>query len=121
MLGDIPSLREIWGDAAVFVAPNDSAALQEALRDLIASPARRAGLAAKGRRVARQLTPERMTERYLAIYADAKRRHAGETSNHQHRTSEFEKPTSNAEETGEDFSHRNAGFEIFKEGAACGL
>ena len=31
VLGQIESLREIWGDAAVFVDPNDSKALQQAL------------------------------------------------------------------------------------------
>ena len=41
VLGDIPSLREIWGDAAVFVPPDDPDALADAhLRDLIADPER---------------------------------------------------------------------------------
>jgi glycosyltransferase involved in cell wall biosynthesis len=36
VLGDIPSLREIWKDAAVFVSPENPQALETALRNLIA-------------------------------------------------------------------------------------
>ena len=31
VLGDIPSLREVWGDAAVFVPPDDAGGLRDAL------------------------------------------------------------------------------------------
>src|SRR6185369_6695620 len=34
VLGDIPSLREVWGDAALFVDPTDDDALAGALREL---------------------------------------------------------------------------------------
>jgi glycosyltransferase involved in cell wall biosynthesis len=69
VLGDIPSLREIWGDAALFVNPEDPAALERALQDLIASPAETARLAAKARCAAQQYTPERMADLYLLAYA----------------------------------------------------
>ena len=45
VLGDIPSLRELWDDAAVFVDPDDHGALSDALDRLAASPAERAQLA----------------------------------------------------------------------------
>ncbi|MCU1261178.1 MAG: glycosyl transferase, group 1 [Bryobacterales bacterium] len=35
VLGDIPSLREVWGDAALFVPPDDQKALAAAIRSLI--------------------------------------------------------------------------------------
>lgn len=39
VLGDIPSLHEVWGEAAVYVPPNDPAAIAEALNGLIRHPA----------------------------------------------------------------------------------
>ena len=41
VLGDIPSLREVWGDAAVFVDPHDAQALAKALNCLIDHPEQR--------------------------------------------------------------------------------
>lgn len=38
VLGDIPSLREVWGDAATFVDPDDEPALRSALQSLIDNP-----------------------------------------------------------------------------------
>src|SRR5204863_2344902 len=49
VLGDIPSLRENWENAAVFVAPEDAEALGTAVQGLIEAPARRQTL---GRRAA---------------------------------------------------------------------
>lgn len=45
VLGDIPSLRELWDRAALFVPPGDHAALAAALATLTADPARRRHLA----------------------------------------------------------------------------
>ena len=70
VLGDIPSLREIWKHRAVFVPPNDPDALEDALTRLIQDPDRRASLAAGARARALQLTPERMVDSYLAAYGD---------------------------------------------------
>jgi glycosyltransferase involved in cell wall biosynthesis len=39
VLGDIPSLRELWDGAAVFVDPGDSGSLTVAIEELLASPA----------------------------------------------------------------------------------
>jgi glycosyltransferase involved in cell wall biosynthesis len=68
VLGDIPSLREVWGDAAAFVPPDDVALLERALRRLISDGDLRtqAGEAARAR--AARYTPERMTDGYVAAY-----------------------------------------------------
>jgi glycogen(starch) synthase len=77
VLGDIPSLREVWGDSAIFVAPEDTLALEEALRELIREPERRQHMADRARERAMSYTPARMAERYLAAYQlVAERRHA---------------------------------------------
>ena len=47
VLGDIPSLREVWGEAALFVPPGDADALREALSRLIADADLRQELAAR--------------------------------------------------------------------------
>jgi len=66
VLGDIPSLREVWRNRAVFVAPDDPAALRTALLSLIENPDRRNALAAAARARAQELTPERMLDGYLS-------------------------------------------------------
>jgi glycosyltransferase involved in cell wall biosynthesis len=71
VLGDIPSLREIWRHRAVFVPPDDPEALAHALQALIESPDRRASLTAGARARALQLTPEKMLDGYLAAYGEA--------------------------------------------------
>jgi glycogen synthase len=68
VLGDITSLRETWGDAAIFVPPDDSAALARALRDLIGDPTVRVNLAARAYQRARGLGPAPMATRYLNSY-----------------------------------------------------
>ncbi|HET6522461.1 MAG TPA: glycosyltransferase family 4 protein [Geminicoccaceae bacterium] len=70
VLGDIPTLRELWEDAAVFVPPDDHAALREALRELVRSPSRRAELGRAARARALELGAERMARGYLQAYAD---------------------------------------------------
>jgi glycogen(starch) synthase len=68
LLGDIPSLREVWGEAAMFVEPNDADAVHSALRHLIRSPRLRQTLSAKARARALELTPQAMAERYMQLY-----------------------------------------------------
>jgi glycogen(starch) synthase len=68
VLGDIASLREIWGDAAVYVDPNDDEALAAALRLLIEQDGLRRERAAAASERARLYTPERMAEGYLDVY-----------------------------------------------------
>ena len=71
VLGDIPSLREVWGDAAIFVDPEDSGALAEAASELIGDADRRAVLASRSRERAREYTAERMASGYLDAYRAA--------------------------------------------------
>ncbi|HEX2547601.1 MAG TPA: glycosyltransferase family 4 protein [Ramlibacter sp.] len=69
VLGDIASLREIWGDAALYVPPDDHQALLATLQQLVAQPERRARLGAAALERARTFTPARQCEAYLASYA----------------------------------------------------
>lgn len=71
VLGDIPSLREIWDEAAEFVPPNDRDALRTVLSRLIGNPERRAELAGRAYRRAEAFSVERMVRGYLTAYADA--------------------------------------------------
>jgi glycosyltransferase involved in cell wall biosynthesis len=67
-LGDIPSLREVWGDAAAYAPPGDTAALERTLKRLIENPAERAALSSAARRRATHYTPGRMAAAYLSVY-----------------------------------------------------
>jgi glycosyltransferase involved in cell wall biosynthesis len=69
VLGDIPSLRETWGDTALYVAPGDPAGLQATLLRLIEQPSERAQRAAAARARASQFTPARQCAAYLQAYA----------------------------------------------------
>jgi glycogen synthase len=69
VLGDIPSLREIWGAAALYVDPDDHRALEATLRRLIGDPLERARRGEAARTRALHFTPERMADAYLAAYA----------------------------------------------------
>jgi glycogen(starch) synthase len=69
VLGDIPSLRETWDGAAVFVPAEDRAALAGALADLIASPEECQRLASEARSRAREYSASRMASGYLAAYS----------------------------------------------------
>lgn len=68
VLGDIPSLREVWGDTAVFVPPEDASALADAVRSLIADPKLRGRIAQASWDHARQYTPRNMADQYLDAY-----------------------------------------------------
>ena len=68
VLGDIASLREIWGDAAVFVPPDDGNAIVQAINTLISDSALRTAFAELARTRALEFTPERMVAGYLEAY-----------------------------------------------------
>ena len=74
VLGDIPSLRENWEGAAVFVDPADPAGLSSVLCDLSDDSARRAELGAAAASRAVQFTPARMASAYAALYRELPRR-----------------------------------------------
>jgi glycogen synthase len=68
VLGDIPSLHEIWGDTALYVRPGSVHELDAALRRLIDQPALRRDLARRSQRRACSLTTGAMVEAYLDSY-----------------------------------------------------
>jgi glycogen synthase len=70
VLGDLPTLRELWDGAAVFVPPDQPEDLRVALEGLIEDSALRQALAMRARRRALRYTPSRMGRAYLDLYAD---------------------------------------------------
>jgi glycogen synthase len=70
VLGDIRSLREIWGDAAIYVPPDNRRALAAAIQGLIRDGESRQRLAAAAQSRARTLTPRRMADGYYNAYRD---------------------------------------------------
>jgi glycosyltransferase involved in cell wall biosynthesis len=71
VLGDIPSQREVWGDAAEFVPPDDDAAIARGIEQLIASPERLAARADAARARAARYSIASMTAGYLRAYHTA--------------------------------------------------
>lgn len=71
VLGDIPTLREVWGDAAVFVQPDDGQALQKAIVKLIESPVLLREMSRRARARASQFSAGSMGRRYIEIYLAA--------------------------------------------------
>lgn len=71
VLGDIPSLRENWNGIAQFADPDDAPRFAKILESLIADNHRRQSLAAAAFERAKQFTPSRMADGYVAIYNDA--------------------------------------------------
>ncbi len=70
VLGDIPTLRELWGGAAVFVPPDDTGALRTTLRQLTRDKAQAVMLGQAAKRRAACYTLERMTAGYIGAYAE---------------------------------------------------
>jgi glycogen synthase len=80
VLGDIPSLRELWGDDAIYAAPDDRRALADALRRLIGDPELRRSLGDRARARAAAYSPDRMADQYLSAYAAAAQHRASLTA-----------------------------------------
>src|SRR5438045_620839 len=70
VLGDIPSLRDSWEGAALFVAPDDRATWRSALRHLIEDESDRALWAFSAQQRARGFSREAMAGRYAALYRE---------------------------------------------------
>ncbi len=68
VLADIPTFRELWNDAALFVDPTDPRALHRALADLCADMARCAQLQDAARTRSRRYALRRMIDSYVALY-----------------------------------------------------
>lgn len=71
VLGDIPSLKEIWEGAALFVDPRDTVALKNAITLLMNDSVLRQKLALKARERALSYTTEKMADGYLDLYGAA--------------------------------------------------
>jgi glycogen synthase len=70
VLGDIPSLRELWQDAALFVDPDDTEGLRDTLLALVRGPKLRAKMAEAAQMRARSYSVESMANAYLFLYQD---------------------------------------------------
>lgn len=68
VLGDIPALREVWQDAALWVDPADPGQLKSALQGLIDDARARLSLAGAARRRALGYSAARMVTGYLDCY-----------------------------------------------------
>ncbi|HWJ43427.1 MAG TPA: glycosyltransferase family 4 protein [Solirubrobacterales bacterium] len=68
VLGYIPSLRELWSDAAIFVQPGDDRALHEVLETLIEDRDLRGELGARAQERAAELSIQRTARGYVKLY-----------------------------------------------------
>lgn len=68
VLSDIPTFRELWDGAALFVAPRDAEGFAATLFDLAKDEERRAALGTAARQRAERYTIGAMAERMFAIY-----------------------------------------------------
>lgn len=68
VLGDIPTLRALWRDAAVFVDPDDVAGLTDALCGLAADAGRCRELGARARHRGLTYSSQRMGGSYFELY-----------------------------------------------------
>jgi glycogen(starch) synthase len=68
VLGDIDSLREVWGNAARYVPPDDLDALTATLNALIHVPSERISLAERARKRAASYGRDAMVRAYLDLY-----------------------------------------------------
>jgi glycosyltransferase involved in cell wall biosynthesis len=72
VLGEIPSLREVWGPAATYAPPDDLDHLACAIERLAHDPTARARAGAMARDRALSYGADAMAGRYLAVYAAAR-------------------------------------------------
>lgn len=70
ILGDIPSLREIWRDAALFVPPRDADAIARTANEVILNPPFREELARRARHRAHGFGVEPMAASYRRTYEE---------------------------------------------------
>jgi glycogen synthase len=68
VLSDIPSLRELWDGAAIFVPPGDPAALRSALLDMMLFADQREYLGRRAQRRAQRYTTVAMAASYITAY-----------------------------------------------------
>jgi glycosyltransferase involved in cell wall biosynthesis len=68
VLSDIATFRELWGEAAIFVPPDDASGFAGACRRLLGDPTARARLGDAARRRSQHFTPARMAQKMFDIY-----------------------------------------------------
>ena len=69
VLGDVESLREVWGEAAIYVPPDDPEALASAIGGLAADGARRRVMTEAARGRALRYSPEATARAYMGAYS----------------------------------------------------
>ncbi|MFW5967902.1 MAG: glycosyltransferase family 4 protein [Persicimonas sp.] len=76
VLGDIDTLREVWGESAVYVDPERPDQLATTIQALIEQPGRRHRLARRALRRAKSLSAESMVDGYVDLYERMVAQHA---------------------------------------------
>lgn len=71
VLGDIPTFRELWDGAALFVDPDDPGALADAVDALVEDPDKRCVLGELARSRSQLFAPDRQAAATISAYADA--------------------------------------------------
>lgn len=69
MLSDIPTYRELWGEAATFFDPRDAEALAREISRLATDSALRAEMGARALARSRFFTPDVQASRMAELYA----------------------------------------------------
>lgn len=85
VLSDLPSLREIWGDAAEYVNPDDPADLANCVDALIADPGHLTRMMERAWRRSQRYSHCRMAAGYMHLYQSLKRQFAQGTLPRQRR------------------------------------
>jgi glycosyltransferase involved in cell wall biosynthesis len=68
VLGDIPSLKEIWQDAALFVNPDNHMEIRDTIEECISKSSLRKEYAQRAKLRSKSFTSEAMSEHYLRVY-----------------------------------------------------
>jgi glycosyltransferase involved in cell wall biosynthesis len=70
VLADIPTLREVWGNSALFVNPLAPSDIGRTINRLIRDPALCAKYATRAQQRAKRYSRERMSMAYLDLYQE---------------------------------------------------
>lgn len=68
VLGDIPSLREVWGNTALYADPNDEDSLKRQIQKLISNTEKRGYMAEKAMKHACRYSPDLFGKQYVQVY-----------------------------------------------------
>lgn len=74
VLGDIPSLREVWGNAALFADPEDPAKLRDAIKYLMSDKGLLEEFSRRARERALGYSIEKTSAAYVGLYASMMRK-----------------------------------------------